>query len=33
MRRLKELGLDVDESCYTTEQAVASILRLRRGGR
>ncbi len=28
MRRLKQLGADVDETCYTTEQAEASILRL-----
>jgi energy-coupling factor transport system ATP-binding protein len=32
MKRLRELGLDVDESCYTIEQAEASILRLKEGG-
>ncbi len=32
MKRLRELGLDVDESCFTIEQAEASILRLKEGG-
>lgn len=32
MMRLRELGLDVDDSVYTVEQAKAALLRLKGGG-
>ena len=32
MMRLRELGLDVDDSVYTVEQAEAALLKLKGGG-
>lgn len=31
MMRLKSMGLDVDETCYTVEQAISSLLKLKGG--
>ena len=33
MMRLRELGLEVDDSVYTVEQAKAALLRLKEGGK